>query len=186
MTSVQIKVDLMDFDILNTVQSDLDFVYWLFDQAAVYQEKNNYPAWRGYDKKILQEDIERRRQYKITHKSKIACIFTVLLADPLIWTDNEKGNAIYLHRIVVNPDFKGNRLFEKILHWAMGYAKARNKEYVRMDTWANNPTIIAYYQSFGFKFLGEITTTDNLDLPHQNRNITLALLEKSMVPTETT
>jgi ribosomal protein S18 acetylase RimI-like enzyme len=166
------------FEIKNTSESDIDFIYWLFEQAILYQKKNNYPIWEGYDKTILQKDIENRRQYKIMKDSKIACIFSVLYSDELIWADMEKGNAIYLHRIAVNPDFKGNKLFEKILDWAIQHAKEKKRDFLRMDTWANNPNIIAYYQTYGFNFLGEITTPDSPDLPIQNRNLTLALLEK--------
>ena len=46
-----------------------------------------------------------------------------------------------------------------------------------MDTWADNPTIIDYYKSFGFVFLNNFVTSDTLNLPVQHRNISLALLE---------
>jgi hypothetical protein len=46
-----------------------------------------------------------------------------------------------------------------------------------MDTWANNPVIIQYYQSFGFEVVERFTTPDSVELPLHNRNLALALLE---------
>jgi hypothetical protein len=46
-----------------------------------------------------------------------------------------------------------------------------------MDTWAANPTIIKYYESFGFNVIETYTTPDTLDLPVHNRNLALTLLE---------
>ena len=40
----------------NTTIADLEFVYSLFDQSIEYQERNGYPAWRGYDKNALIRD----------------------------------------------------------------------------------------------------------------------------------
>ncbi len=46
-----------------------------------------------------------------------------------------------------------------------------------MDTWADNKKIITYYQSFGFEFVENYKTTDAPELPTQNRNLNVALLE---------
>jgi ribosomal protein S18 acetylase RimI-like enzyme len=167
----------MTFTIEHTIKSDLDFVYWLFEQAILYQTRNNYPAWKGYDKGVLQRDVEHQRQYKIVTDGKIACIFSILFSDDLLWTDLEKDDAIYIHRVVVNPEFKGNQWFEKIVRWAIPHARENNRTILRMDTWANNPNIIAYYKNLGFKFLHELKTSDNPELPVQNRNLNLAMLE---------
>ena len=47
----------------------------------------------------------------------------------------DRGDAIYLHRIVVNPEHKGKKQFKKVLDWAIDDAKAKNLSFVRMDTW---------------------------------------------------
>lgn len=98
-------------------------------------------------------------------------------ADKIIWRDLDTGNSIYLHRIVVNPACKGQRLFGKILDWAIEHSKQKGLSSIRMDTWAANPTIIEYYKSFGFMFIENFTTPDSEELPVHNRNLALTLLE---------
>lgn len=163
--------------IINTTKEDLDKVLWLFEQAMKLQGKNGYKVWGNIDKSALERDIENNLQYKIIENNNLLCLFSVQYSDPLIWPDRDRGDAIYLHRIVVDQKFRGQRQFEKILVWAEQVAKAKNLKYIRMDTWADNEKIIEYYKSFGFKFMRNYKTTDAPELPAQNRNLNVALLE---------
>ena len=163
--------------IINTTKADLEKVLWLFEQAMRLQGKNGYKVWSNIDKRALESDIENNFQYKICAGNDLRCIFSVQYADPFIWRDRDRSDAIYLHRIVADPKFKGQRQFEKILAWAKQVAKTNNLKYIRMDTWADNEKIIDYYNSFGFKFMGNYKTTDAPELPAQNRNLNVALLE---------
>lgn len=92
----------------------------------------------------------------------------------------EKSDAIYLHRIVVNPNYKGQKQFEKVLNWSIEEGHKKNLKHIRMDTWAENQNIIDYYKSFGFKFIENYTTENTLDLPEQHRNLNVALLEMKL------
>jgi GNAT superfamily N-acetyltransferase len=169
------------YKIVNTTSSDLDFIYMLFDEAIAYQKRKNYPVWKGYDKVILQKDIENRLHYKILYGDDIACIFSLSYAEPILWREKERGDAIYIHRIVTNSKHKGQKQFERILNWVIDLARKNNYKYIRMDTWADNSNIVDYYKSFGFKLVGTYITPVTLDLPIQKRNIALALLEFTLV-----
>lgn len=164
----------------NTTTADLEFVYQLFDHSIKYQEAKGYPVWKNYDKDALVKDVENKNQYKIIIGSQIGIVFSVRYADKIIWREMDKGDSMYLHRIVVNPAFKGKKLFGEILSWCIKHAKEKKLIYLRMDTWANNPTIIDYYSSFGFKFVHNYTTPDTEELPLHNRNLALALLEMKL------
>jgi len=169
--------EINNIKIYNTTIKDLEIVLWLFEQAMKLQGKNDYKVWEGIDKSALQKDIEERLQYKIVEGNDILGIFSVQHSDPFIWRDRDKDDAIYLHRIVVNPNFKGQKLFQKVLNWAKQFAQQNNLKFVRMDTWADNIKIIAYYRSFGFEFIETYKTTNAQELPIQNRNLNVALLE---------
>ena len=161
----------------NTSTADLDFIYNLFEEAINYIKKNGYVGWTTYDKYFINTDIEKKHQFKIVERNQILCIFTVSFNDVLIWRERENDDAVYLHRIVVNPLFKGQKQFEKILDWIMEFAKVKKIKYVRLDTWAENSNIIEYYKSYGFQFIENYITPNTLELPVQHRNLKLALLE---------
>lgn len=166
--------------ISNTEQNDLKLIYQLFEEAIAYIKSNNYIGWTTYDKKYLINDLENKNQFKITINDDILVVFSICYSDPLIWREMEKGDAIYLHRIVVNPKFKGQKQFEKILNWIKSFASEKELKFIRMDTWANNPNIIEYYKSFGFTHLEDYTTPNTSDLPTQHRNLKVALLEMQL------
>ena len=166
-----------NYQIVNTTTADLDFIYTLFESAIAYQKSKNVPVWAGFDKQVLQDDIRDKRQYKIVNGADFMCIFSLCFSDPIIWGERDKNDAIYLHRFVVNPAFKGQKHVEKIIKWAINFAKTNQIKFIRLDTWGNNPAIIAYYESFGFTFLGFTHTPNSDKLPVQARGLKLALLE---------
>jgi len=166
-----------DIEIVQTTTEDLDTVFLLFKQVTRAQSKDGYKVWSSVDKETLERDVEERRQYKIVKGDDILCLFSMLSSDPFIWRGRENGDAIYLHRIVANPDFKGQKQFEKVLVWAIQYAHQNDIKFIRMDPWADNEKLIDYYKSFGFEFIENYKTPDIPELPRQNRNLDHALLE---------
>jgi GNAT superfamily N-acetyltransferase len=167
----------VDYKIVNTATSDLNQIFDLFEHSIKYQEKNGYPAWKNYDRDAIIKDIEDKNQYKVIVDSKTAIVFSVCYTDKVIWRQREKGNSVYLHRIVVNPEFKGKKLFGVIIDWAGKHCLQKGLKNIRMDTWAANPNIIDYYKGFGFKYIEDYTTPDTAELPVHNRNLALTLLE---------
>ncbi len=168
---------IVPYEIRNTEKSDLETIFSLFDHSILYQERSGYPVWKYYDKGAIIRDIEKGNQYKILIGSEIGIVFSVAYADKIIWRTMDKGDASYLHRIVVNPAFKGQKLFGVILEWSIKHAKEKGLDFIRMDTWAANPTIINYYEGFGFEFVENYTTPDSVELPQHNRKLALTLLE---------
>jgi ribosomal protein S18 acetylase RimI-like enzyme len=166
-----------NLQIINTTRADLDTILWLFEQAMQLQGKNGYKVWNAIDRIALEKDIDKKLQYKIVRDNTILCIFSIQYNDPFIWRSRDRNDAIYLHRIVVHPGFKGQKQFEKVLTWAVQFARQNNLQFIRMDTWADNEKIIDYYKSFGFQFVENYKTTDAPELPVQNRDLNVALLE---------
>jgi ribosomal protein S18 acetylase RimI-like enzyme len=165
------------YKIENTTLTDLDFIFDLFDQSIAYQKNKGYTVWGNYDKDVLVGDIQNKKQYKVIMDSTIAMVFSMCYSDEIIWREMETGDSVYLHRIVVNPACKGNRLFGELLAWVKEHAKQKKLRFIRMDTWANNPNIIEYYKSFGFTVIENFITPDSVDLPAHNRNLAITLLQ---------
>lgn len=166
------------YEVRNTEMSDLGLIFELFEQSINYQEKKGYPVWRNYDRNTIIKDLENKNQYKVIIGSSIAIVFSVGYADKIIWRHHDQGDALYLHRIVVNPTLKGQKLIGKIVDWAIHHCNEKGLKSIRMDTWANNPTLIEYYKTFGFTVIENYTTPDSIELPVHNRNLAITLLER--------
>jgi len=172
-----VQIDANDIEIANTTTNDLNIILWLFEQAMKLQGEKGYKVWDGIDEAALQKDIELNLQYKIVSGNDIMCIFSIQLSDPFIWREKDQDDAVYIHRIVVNPNFKGQKLFQRVLDWVKHFAAKNKLKFVRMDTWADNLKIIEYYKSFGFEFIETYHTSNAVELPIQNRNLNVALLQ---------
>ncbi len=175
--NVSYTIEMKICRIENTVKSDLEFIYEMFDKAINYQKKNNFPVWPDYDKNTLRNDIEQMLQFKIIIEGSIACVFSICFEDKIVWRERDKNDAVYLHRIVVNQNFKGLKLFRRVLEWAKNISTEKEFDFIRMDTWADNPSIIEYYHGFGFKTVDLYTTPNSEDLPIQQRNNEIVLLQ---------
>lgn len=173
---------MTDYTIVKAEKVDLDTICQLFEEAILFQKRNNYIGWNNYDRTYLEADIQNGLLLMIVSDDGIICIFSICYSDGLIWRDMEKGNALYLHRIVLNQRFKGEKVFKHVLDWAVNHAREKQLNYIRMDTWASNEKIINYYKSYGFAFIENYTTPDTESLPMQHRNLNVALLELWLNP----
>lgn len=170
----------LNYAIENATSGDLEDIYILFEDVIRRQEQKGLPAWKSFDKNVLAADVEDKNHYKIVIGQTIAIVFSVRYSDPVIWRQKETGDAIYLHRIVSNPRFKGQQLFSLVLQWTIEHAKQKGLRCIRMDTWANNDGLIDYYKKFGFDVVENFTTPDSPELPSHNRNLSLVLLEMEL------
>ena len=161
---------------------DWDLLIHCFDASIGYQKINNVNVWMHYDQEVLKKDISLGNLYKVTRGGTPGFFFSVTYRDPVIWREQETGNAIYLHRMVVNPACKGERLFGEVVRWATKHAADQGRQQIRMDTWADNTRLIAYYCSFGFRVIEYYTTPDTSELPVHNRNLSIVLLEMDLKP----
>lgn len=148
---------------------DVDNVFDLYEDARRLQTARNMVVWPFFDKQFLKEEIANGRQWKIIRNSDIACNWAITFTDKDIWEEKERGDAIYIHRIVTNPAYRGNNFVKTMVEWAKAYARQHNRKYVRLDTLGNNTRLIEHYTKCGFTFLGivRLANTQNLPLHYQ-------------------
>lgn len=108
----------------------------------------------------------------------IVCIFSVMYNDPVIWgPEKDNDPSVYLHRIAINPRFKGMGMMKVIKDWALEHARQQHKHYVRMDTWGNNDSLRTYYIDCGFEYLGLQHLVEVDGLPGHYGGSVLSLFE---------
>ncbi len=164
-------------EFLNSEPADFDEIVRLYDAAIEFQKTKFDKAWLPFDRLLIEREIAEKRLWKILLEDKIACVFSIAFEDPFIWKEKSVDPAIYIHRIVTNPEFRGQKFVPKITVWAHKYARGIGKKFIRMDTWGDNQKLLDYYTECGFEFLGVITPTKSPDLPPHYDGITLSLFE---------
>jgi predicted N-acetyltransferase YhbS len=66
-----------------------------------------------------------------------------------------------------------------VLDWARAHCAALDRAGIRMDTWADNAGLIAYYQRFGFVLVARTRLGADPRLPPHYHGNEFALLELS-------
>ncbi len=163
--------------IINSTIEDIDTIFKLYEAAVEHQKKVFHKNWQGFERTLIEKEISEKRQWKIISENEIACIFAITFNDASIWKERDSNPSVYIHRIVTNPNFRGQAFVRDIIIWAKEFCSINEKKYVRMDTWADNPKLIEYYTACGFNYVG-ISQPDNLEgLPKHYSGNPLALFE---------
>ncbi|MFT4733895.1 MAG: GNAT superfamily N-acetyltransferase [Algoriphagus sp.] len=153
-------------EIKNSTLDDIDQIFRLYDLASDHQStKPNVVVWPKFDHNMVITEIEEENQWKIIIDDKIACIWATAFKDEQIWEEKNVDPSVYLHRIAVNPAFRGRKFVKVISEWAQAFALEQGLKYVRMDTIGPNSDLIEYYKKSGFKYLGEVQLNNTFGLP---------------------
>jgi GNAT superfamily N-acetyltransferase len=161
----------------NSCPADLNRIFELFDQAILYQKTKFEKYWQGFDRQMIAQEMAERRHWKILVDGEMAAFFSVTYQDPIIWGKRSEEPALYLHRIVTNPDFRGRGFMQHIIQWARQHGQDLGKQYIRMDTWGDNRELINYYLACGFKSLGLMELQETAGLPKHYAGIYLHLFQ---------
>jgi ribosomal protein S18 acetylase RimI-like enzyme len=162
----------------NSTLNDLAEIFRLYKIASEYQKtKKTVVVWPDFEKKLVETEIFENRQWKLIIDNEIACVWATTFNDEQIWEKQNEDAAIYFHRIATNPSFRGYNFVSIIVNWAKEYAKACEKDYVRLDTLGNNTKLIEHYTNAGFDFLGMFNLNDTNGLPDHYRDAPVCLFE---------
>ncbi|NJN35289.1 MAG: GNAT family N-acetyltransferase [Saprospiraceae bacterium] len=146
-------------------QSDITAIYDLYAHARTLQTERKMVVWPHLEKSFMAAEIAENRHWKIVIEGEIACNWVVTYNDKDIWEEKDKNDAIYLHRIATNPNFRGRYFVKTIVEWAKAHAKQHQRAYIRLDTLGNNAQLIEHYTKSGFTFLGIFHLKNTLQLP---------------------
>lgn len=164
-------------EIQNSANKDIQEIFRLYNIATDFQKSKFIVHWPEFELSLVQTEIDENRQWKIIIDGKIACVWATTFNDPQIWEERNHDPSVYIHRIAVNPEFRGQNLVQQIAEWAKQYALSNEKRFVRMDTVGENTGLINYYTKCGFEFLGLLKLQNTEGLPAHYDNATVSLFQ---------
>lgn len=75
--------------------------------------------------------------------------------DRHFWPDDAPGEALYLHKLAVHPDWQGRGLSTPMILTAIQATRAAERSWLRLDTAAERPKLRAIYEWQGFILVRE-------------------------------
>lgn len=164
--------------IKNIAPLDIDKIFTLYKIASNYQkEKKTVVVWPDFNREMVAIEISENRQFKLLINSEIACVWAITFSDVQIWEDSKGDSALYIHRIAVHPNFRGNKYIDKIVAWAKEFALKKDIQFIRLDTLGENQGLIDHYKNAGFNFLGLFNLKNTSNLPDHYKLAPVCLFE---------
>ncbi len=133
-------------------------------ENGIYQWNENYPS-----KKKFENDIERKELYILEIEERI--IGTIVISTfmdeeyvPIAWsTPNDK--AVYIHRLAVHPHHQRKGYAKKMMRFAETHAKRNGFASIRLDTFSQNHHNQKFYETRGYRKLGDIYFPEQSEHP---------------------
>ncbi len=157
--------------------TDLSIVQATYEAGRAMQRAQQSVVWPLFSDDALVREIESGVLFCVVEAANVVGVFSMLRDDALIWGAAERGEHLYLHRIARTAAAQGRGLMQVILSWARQQCAAMGRVGLRMDTWASNDVLIAYYATEGFRAVGTRRMPADARLAAHYHGIELALLE---------
>jgi len=124
-------------------------------KKQIFQWNEHYPSLEK-----LKNDILKKELYVQVEKDMILGIIVITETMdeeyiPIEWL-SETNNNIYIHRLATHPDSWGQGYAQKLLDFAENFARKHHFESVRLDTFSQNTRNQRFYETRGYKRLGNI------------------------------
>lgn len=162
---------------------DLPAIRLAYSDGRAIQRAQGSAVWPEFPDVVILEEVAAGLLRRVMDGDIIAGVFSVAYQDAAIWGEYEVGRHVYLHRIARAAGYRGRGLMEAVIGWAIAECLRRQGAGLRMDTWASNTSLIAYYQRLGFDLVGYRRIGVDARLPDHYHGIELALLERRLEQT---
>jgi ribosomal protein S18 acetylase RimI-like enzyme len=160
------------------VPDDLPAVRAAYADARTIQRKQGAILWPEFTDASILAEMEAARLFRVMDEDALVGVFSMAYQDEAIWGELERGEHLYLHRIARATTYPGRGLLRAVLDWARAQCCALGRAGLRMDTWASNDALVAFYERQGFRVVGRRRIETEPRLPAHYHGNEFTLLEE--------
>jgi GNAT superfamily N-acetyltransferase len=146
--------------IVKAQASDLDVYIDLLEAVADWLHSRKLsPLPKGIyrDSKVYYADsIARGEIYLAYLERSFAGSLRLVPNDGIVWPLVSADTALYLENLLVSRVWSHLGLGREMLTWAERQAAMRGKTHLRLDCFAENTFLRAYYETFGYAEMGQV------------------------------
>ena len=169
---------LTSFYIESAAAAQLPELRSAYSHARAIQRWEGANIWPEFSDAAILAEIESGRLYCVMRGDELVGVFSVLYEDEAIWGTLERGRHVYLHRIARASTTRSGGIVGVILEWARAHCRALGRDGLRMDTWASNEALVAFYVRQGFHVVKRHRIGVDPRLPASYHGEEFALLEE--------
>ena len=151
--------------------SDLETVKKLTEACAEKMIDDGIYQWNDHysSKEIFEKDIKEQVLYVWDEENLIkGCIMFSSEKDKVYdsakWLTPDNNN-LYIHRLAVHPIFQNKGIGNKLMDFTETMAEKENYISIRLDTFSQNKSNNTFYESRGYKKLGDVFFRKQSEFP---------------------
>lgn len=140
---------------LNTIKRLTESCALALQEKEIFQWNEHYPS-----REKMADDISKEEMFVLEAENEILGIIVLSpVMDeeyiPIAWL-TPGGNNLYVHRLAVHPKVWGQGYGQQLMNFAEEFATEHQYDSVRLDTFSRNTRNQQFYESRGYKRLGDI------------------------------
>ncbi len=135
----------------------LDLIVPVLRASSLDREARRQPMWtpESLSAEALAEQYPDGQAYAGRLEGEVVAAMILLPTDPHFWPGDPPGEALYLHKLAVHPQWQGRGLARQMLDGAVRLTQHRGRPWLRLDTAAERPALRALYEDYGFRLMRE-------------------------------
>ena len=153
-------------DVVQAVETDGPEILALRRAAEDWLAERGIIQWRPREVSVeqVEQQISRGEFFvaRDREQSRIVGALRLIWSDPVVWPDSNE-RAGYVHGLVIDREFSGTSMGERLLVWAHRRSAQENAQYLRLDYVETNVRLRRYYLDAGFTEVGRRDFGDDAD-----------------------
>lgn len=148
----------------------------LRDELARWLTARDIDQWRPGEllKDWIEQEVADGFVHVVRDADDLVATVTITPEDPIVW-GHRIESAGYVHRLMVDRRWAGQRFGAVLLDWAETHILESGRTVARLDCVRSNRRLRDYYESFGYELVGY------KDFPNIDWARETALYEKDLV-----
>jgi len=149
----------VDLELRRASIRDGDVVVDLLSVAARWMLDAGIRQWPDpFPHEIVEGSIERRETYLAFARGQVVGSTALYEEDPNWWGDRPP-DALYVHRLVVSLEARGQNIGVQLLDWAQRQAATAGRTWLRLDCGTDNLRMRKYYEGLGFSHVEDVVVS---------------------------
>lgn len=136
-------------------KKDIKDILAMYKKRVIYNIEHGIKQW-SLDEVTLEEFAKTytlNDYYMGKCNGKIVCGMFIVDIDELYWPNAKKGEALYLHKIVVDPDYSGKGYGGLLIEYFKEKGRSEGYSEVRLDVKEYKEKLRSMYEEHGFQLV---------------------------------
>lgn len=133
----------------------------LLIQCAEQLAERGTVLWRAEELTVpaLQKSYQLNELYFLKKSDSTIGLVFLQNQDHIFWPESLDDSALYVHKLIVNPELVGQGLGKKALNLVIREARQRDRTWLRLDC-DDRPPLNRFYQNCGFVMVDKVSVQD--------------------------